>query len=130
MTQPSRSHHPDTAPDLDDAALTALTLHPALWGLLAQRLDGWMFVYDPGKPRLSGAVLWTNGWSDSIAIEGETDARAFRVDPAGGDRWTDTGTLRDILDALAELPNPALCGSWPVIPRIIALPGPRGRNCA
>jgi hypothetical protein len=130
MNQPSRPQRPDAIPRLDAAATTALKVHPELRRILEQRLAGWMFVYQPEKPQLTGACLWSDGWSDGITIAGENDAAAFRVDPFGRDRWKALGTLHEMLDALAALPNPVFSYDWPVLLRTVPLPGPRGGRCA
>ncbi|MGB3444891.1 MAG: hypothetical protein WBA97_39640 [Actinophytocola sp.] len=128
--QPHRPQQADALAMLTDAGAAALNVHPQLWRLVEQRLSGWVFVYEPEKPQLNGACLWSDGWSDSIAIAGETDAMAYRVDPLGQDRWAGSGTLRDMLDAIAELPNPVLSYGWPVLPRAIAPPSQSGPHRA
>jgi hypothetical protein len=98
--------------------LAAVEAFPEIQRLIDLRQrGGWIFqpVRQHGVDLLAGAREWPLGWSDAIAIRDIRDAKAFRVDPAGGDVWTREGSLIYVIDELMELPAP----HEPLAPKLV-----------
>jgi hypothetical protein len=95
---------------LTQTDIAAVAQYPELLRLLSLReQSAWRFMpeYRDGELELlTGARVWSDGWSDAIAIRNRDDAKAFRCDPAGGEVWGREGGLADVLDPLIELPAP------------------------
>jgi hypothetical protein len=51
--------------------------------------------------------MWPEGHADALKVRSQTDASAVRFDPAGGLRWSSTGTVVDVVDALLAMPIPS-----------------------
>lgn len=107
-----------TPPPSDGGALS-----PLMRDLLALvSSDGWRAL--PGSPDLLVYLhAWPDGSVDALAIRGETDAFAERIDPVDEPVWRCEGTLADAIDGLHHLPPPTAMNA----PRLV-LPGPPARH--
>jgi hypothetical protein len=104
---------------MNEIERAAVAEYPPLQRLIALKAaGGWFFqpIHCRGGLELvAGSRSWPDGWSDAIAIRDETDAKAYRCNPAGDQVWDSEGGLADVIDALAELPTPGAPGA----PRLI-----------
>jgi hypothetical protein len=99
-----------------DAVADALTAVPWLadldrlltrgtWHRVAQ-------IDDHGEVTLLvSSRVWPDFTGDVLTIRSETDAAALRLNPDGGQVWARTGTTREVVDALLDLPDPGRPGA-------------------
>jgi hypothetical protein len=84
---------------------------PELQRLVDLRMAGWKFIARHDAVReldqVDGLRMWPEGHADALKVRSQTDASAVRFDPAGGLRWSSTGTVVDVVDALLALPIPS-----------------------
>jgi hypothetical protein len=77
------------------------------------RCRGWpTWIDDSGEVRLLvSSRVWPDFTSDVLAIRSGTDAAALRLDADGGQVWAHIGTTREVVEALANLPDPGQPGA-------------------